>query len=71
MLVKEHEQRKAQAAKAPRITGRAKANNVMKTMHVVGNMVSYFSIQHTVAQKTAPMFAHFGKIDVVRSNDIS
>ena len=25
----------------------------------------------TVAQKTAPMFAHFGKIGVVRRNDIS
>ena len=25
----------------------------------------------TVAQKTAPMFAHFGKIGMVRSSDIS
>ena len=25
----------------------------------------------TVAQKTAPMFAHFGKIGMVRSGDIS
>ena len=28
-------------------------------------------IPYTVAQKTAPMFAHFGKIGMVRSSDIS
>ena len=28
-------------------------------------------VRATVAQKTAPMFAHFGKIGMVRSSDIS
>ena len=30
-----------------------------------------FMGNNTVAQKTAPMFAHFGKIGMVRSSDIS
>jgi len=35
----------------------------------ITNAISKYG--HTVGKKTAPMFVHFGKIGMVRNNDIS